>query len=252
MWCVIIELIKVQCGEIECMSECYLCELELLIDSINVFIESECENLECQCNILVDFVYSLKMLLVVLCMQLDSGVQDQDLWEEFDVQLWCMNNLVFYQLVCVVLLGYKLFFVLLLIEFNVEEIVCGLEKVYVVKGVLCEFDIDVVVCFYGEFGDLQELFGNLLENVFKWVKWCVLFSVYLLLVLGVCCVGLVLLVDDDGLGIVLEDIVKVFQWGVCGDECVQGYGIGLLIVQDLIKDYCGELQVLCLLELGGV
>lgn len=250
--CVIIELIKVQCGEIECMSECYLCELELLIDSINVFIESECENFECQCNILVDLVYSLKMLIVVLCMQMDSGVGDGVLCEELDVQLQCMNNLVLYQLVCVVLFGYKLFFVLLLIEFNVEEIVCGLEKVYVFKGVLCEFDIDLVVCFYGELGDLQELFGNLLENVFKWVNCCVLLIVQLLLVLNVCCVGLLLVVDDDGLGIVLDDIGKVLQCGVCGDECVQGYGIGLLIVQDLIKDYRGELIVGCLVELGGV
>jgi Mlc titration factor MtfA (ptsG expression regulator) len=48
-----------------------------------------------------------------------------------------------------------------------------------------------------------------------------------------------------------EDIAKVLQRGVRGDERVQGHGIGLSIVQDLIKDYRGELQVKRSPELGG-
>jgi len=63
--------------------------------------------------------------------------------------------------------------------------------------------------------------------------------------------GLVLSVDDDGPGIAPEDIAKVLQRGVRGDERVQGHGIGLSIVQDLIKDYRGELQVTRSPELGG-
>jgi len=43
----------------------------------------------------------------------------------------------------------------------------------------------------------------------------------------------------------------VLQRGVRGDERVQGHGIGLSIVQDLIKDYRGELQVSRSSELGG-
>jgi hypothetical protein len=43
----------------------------------------------------------------------------------------------------------------------------------------------------------------------------------------------------------------VLQRGVRGDERVQGHGIGLSIVQDLIKDYRGELAVARSDELGG-
>jgi two-component system sensor histidine kinase PhoQ len=43
----------------------------------------------------------------------------------------------------------------------------------------------------------------------------------------------------------------VLQRGVRGDERVQGHGIGLSIVQDLIKDYRGELLVARSSELGG-
>ena len=63
--------------------------------------------------------------------------------------------------------------------------------------------------------------------------------------------GLFLAVDDDGPGISEDDVAKVLQRGVRGDERVQGHGIGLSIVQDLIRDYRGELQVERSEELGG-
>ncbi len=50
-------------------------------------------------------------------------------------------------------------------------------------------------------------------------------------------------------GIAPDDIGR---WrGVRGDERVQGHGIGLSIVQDLIKDYRGELAVGRSSELGA-
>ena len=62
-------------------------------------------------------------------------------------------------------------------------------------------------------------------------------------------------VPDDGKalapGIAEDDVAKVLQRGVRGDERVQGHGIGLSIVQDLIRDYRGELQVKRSEELGG-
>ena len=248
---VITELTKVQRGETERMSERHPRELEPLTDSINAFIESERENLERQRNTLADLAHSLKTPLAVLRTQLDSGAQDQDLRQEFDVQLRRMNNLVSYQLARAASSGHKLFSAPLPIESNAEEIVRGLEKVYAGKGVLCEFDIDEGARFHGEPGDLQELLGNLLENAFKWAKRRVLLTAKPLPAPGARRAGLVLSVDDDGPGIAPEDIAKVLQRGVRGDERVQGHGIGLSIVQDLIKDYRGELQVGRSEELGG-
>jgi two-component system sensor histidine kinase PhoQ len=248
---VINELTKVQRGETERMSERHPRELEPLTDSINAFIESERENLERQRNTLADLAHSLKTPLAVLRTQLDSGARDEDLREEFDVQLRRMNNLVSYQLARAASSGHKLFSAPLPIESNAEEIVRGLEKVYASKGVLCEFDIDPAARFHGEPGDLQELLGNLLENAFKWAKRRVLLTAHPLPAPGARRAGLVLSVDDDGPGIAPEDIAKVLQRGVRGDERVQGHGIGLSIVQDLIKDYRGELQVKRSPELGG-
>ena len=57
--------------------------------------------------------------------------------------------------------------------------------------------------------------------------------------------------DDDGPGIAEEDVAHVLQRGVRGDERVHGHGIGLSIVQDLVRGYRGELQVRRSQELGG-
>src|SRR5690606_15267169 len=52
--------------------------------------------------------------------------------------------------------------------------------------------------------------------------------------------GLLLAVDDDGPGIPEERIPLVLQRGVRGDERVQGHGIGLSIVQDIVRSYRGR------------
>lgn len=248
---VINELTKVQRGEIQRMSEQHPRELEPLTDSINAFIESERDNLERQRNTLADLAHSLKTPIAVLRTQLDSGASERDLHVEMDVQLRRMNDLVSYQLARAASSGHKLFAAPLPIEPSAEEIVRGLEKVYSVKGVLCEFDISPEARFHGEPGDLQELLGNLLENGFKWARSRVLLTAQPGPTTGSRRAGLILSVEDDGPGIAPEDVAKILQRGVRGDERVQGHGIGMSIVQDLIKAYRGELQVVRSQELGG-
>ena len=59
--------------------------------------------------------------------------------------------------------------------------------------------------------------------------------------------------DDDGPGIPPEQIALVLQRGVRGDERVQGHGIGLSIVQDIVRGYRGDSAMVqaCPPELGG-
>jgi two-component system sensor histidine kinase PhoQ len=248
---VIGELTRVQRGLLQRMSERHPRELEPLTESINALIDSEREHLDRQRNTLADLAHSLKTPLAVLRTQLDSGTGEAALREELDTQLKRMNDLVSYQLARAASGGHKLFSAPVPIETTAEEIVRGLEKVYASKGVLCEFEVAPGVQFYGEAGDLQELLGNLLENAFKWARKRVLLTAVPGPSVPNRRAGLVLAVDDDGPGIAPEDVGKVLQRGVRGDERVQGHGIGLSIVQDLVRDYRGELQVTRSAELGG-
>lgn len=226
-------------------------ELEPVAQSINGLIESERRNLEQSRNTLADLAHSLKTPLAVLRTQLDAGTDDAQLKDEVRTQVQRMNDIVSYQLARAARSGHALYSAPEEIVPRAEEIVRSLEKVYAHKGVLCEFDIDESARFHGEVGDLQELLGNLLENAFKWAKSRVL--------LGVAAVpapidrrpGLSLWVEDDGPGIAADQVDRLLQRGVRGDERVQGHGVGLAIVQDIARAYRGELKVERSVDLGG-
>ena len=248
---VIDELKRVQRGAASRMSERHPRELEPLAESINAFIESERETLEQQRNTLADLAHSLKTPLAVLRARLEDNAPEAELREEVDVQLRRMGDLVSYQLARAASGGHALFSAPIAIEPHAEQLVRSLEKVYAAKRILCEFELDEGVEFHGEPGDLQELLGNLLENAFKWASSRVLLTVRR----GQCAPnrrpGLTIAVDDDGPGIPAEKIALVLQRGVRGDERVQGHGIGLAIVQDIVRAYRGTLDVRASSELGG-
>jgi len=246
------ELKQVQRGLSERMHGYYPRELEPLTDSINAMIDSELETLERQRNTMADLAHSLKTPLAVLRARLDSGDPDHaGLREEVATQCQRMTDLVSYQLGRAASGGHTLFSAPIEIEPYAESIVQGLEKIYAAKRAVCEFDINPEARFYGEPGDLQELLGNLLENAFKWTKTRVLLTVKVGEQVSDERPGLFLSVEDDGPGIPEDKIRHVLQRGGRGDEQVQGHGIGLSIVQDIVSGYRGQLQVGRSQELGG-
>uniref|UniRef100_UPI00260D2124 ATP-binding protein n=1 Tax=Oleiagrimonas sp. TaxID=2010330 RepID=UPI00260D2124 len=119
------------------------------------------------------------------------------------------------------------------------------------RNLLCEFDVDPQAHFYGEPGDLMEILGNLLENAFKWAQHRILLTVRALHESGKRRPGLEIMVEDDGPGIEPDKIEQVLQRGVRGDERVQGHGIGLSIVQDIVHARHAELEVGRSDELAG-
>src|SRR5205085_5724739 len=125
---------------------------------------------------------------------------------EIGVQVARMSEIVSYQLSRAARSGHALFSAPIAIEPRAEEIVNSLEKVYLSKGVVCEFELDPAAAFHGELGDLQELLGNLLENAFKWSQRRVLLTVKAEPAKGMARPGLSLVVEDDGLGVDLHNV----------------------------------------------
>lgn len=245
------ELSRVQRGSSERMSEHHPHELEPLTESINAFIVSERENLERYRDTLSDLAHSLKTPLAVLRSRLDGDAPESELRKDVAAQVQRMNEIVSYQLSRGATTGHQLFALPLDIETRAEGIVTSLEKVYASKRVLCEFDLDPAARFHGAQGDLLELLGNLLENAFKWASQRVVLSTRNETAQGRLRPGLVLSVEDDGPGIPSDQIERFLQRGVRGDERVQGHGIGLSIVQNIVRAYHGELDVDASPELGG-
>ena len=245
------ELMRVQRGQSDGLSGRHPRELAPLTESINAFIVSERENLDRYRNTLSDLAHSLKTPLAVLRSSLDNNVDEADLRKEVRDQVQRMSEIVSYQLSRGVTTGHQLFAAPLDIEARAEGIVTSLEKVYAGKRVLCEFDLDPRARFHGDQGDLMELLGNLLENAFKWARQRVLLSARSEATRSNRRPGLMLTVEDDGPGIPPEQVDRLLQRGVRGDERVQGHGIGLSIVQNIVRSYHGDLSVDASPDLGG-
>jgi two-component system sensor histidine kinase PhoQ len=245
------EVARVRSGQSQRLSGRHPRELEAITESVNGLIESERSHLERSRNTLSDLAHSLKTPLAVLRARLEAGASHDELRGEVETQVQRMNEIVSYQLSRAARSGHALFAAPIEIEPRAEEIVAGLEKVYAAKGVLCEFEIDSAARFHGELGDLQELLGNLLENAFKWARSRVLLRVQHEPGPPNRRPGVSFMVEDDGPGIPPEKVEFVLQRGVRGDERVQGHGIGLSIVQDIVAAYRGEFSVGRSEELGG-
>jgi len=86
--------------------------------------------------------------------------------------------------------------------------------------------------------DMLELLGNLLDNACKWADS----EVHL----GIATSEdhYQLWVDDDGPGIPYQQRVQVLERGSRLDEEVDGHGLGLGIVRDIVQAWGGQLQLL--------
>ncbi|RWU18190.1 ATP-binding protein [Pseudomonas alkylphenolica] len=85
--------------------------------------------------------------------------------------------------------------------------------------------------------DLLELLGNLLDNACKWADSEVRLSIedhperYRLLI------------DDDGPGIPVSEREQVLERGTRLDEQIEGHGLGLGIVRDIVEAWSGQMTL---------
>ena len=245
------DLARVERGAEEHLAGRYPAELSGLATNLNNFIDSERERLERYRNTLADLAHSLKTPLAVVRTQLESETDGKELrWTVLE-QVGRMDEIVAYQLSRAATSGRQTFAAPLPLEPYAEEIVRSLEKVYADKQVLCEFEIDPESRFRGDQGDLMELLGNVLENAFKWARHSVLLTARPGRSADARGGGLDLCIEDDGPGIPQDRVEHLLQRGVRGDERVQGHGIGLSIVQNIVKAYGGSLKVSRSEALGG-
>lgn len=86
--------------------------------------------------------------------------------------------------------------------------------------------------------DILELLGNLLDNACKWADAVVRLTI------SHAQGQYAVLIDDDGPGIPAAQRVEMLGRGNRLDEHVNGHGLGLGIVKDIVEAWGGELQLL--------
>jgi signal transduction histidine kinase len=85
--------------------------------------------------------------------------------------------------------------------------------------------------------DILELLGNLLDNACKWATQNVQLNIALI------ADHFILTIDDDGPGIASELREQVVARGARIDEHIQGHGLGLGIVRDIVEHCRGEFSL---------
>ncbi len=131
------------------------------------------------------------------------------------------------------------------VQTTAQDIARMLRKIHAERNltltVMCPSD----VTFSGDYEELAEMLGNLMDNACKWARQQV--QVTADSDNGV----LTITVDDDGPGMTDEQCAAATRRGVRLDEGTPGSGLGLSIVSDLVAFYKGRLD-LTTSPLGGL
>lgn len=124
-------------------------------------------------------------------------------------------------------------------------IVKTLQFIYAAKAPFISAHLDDNVSYIGDQEDFSELLGNILDNACKWCKQNVYLSVK-------SEQGMLLMVEDDGVGCEPEKLADLTQRGFRLDESIPGSGLGLAIVYDIVSSHGGTIEFSKSARYGGL
>ncbi|MBA3811631.1 MAG: sensor histidine kinase [Caulobacteraceae bacterium] len=116
-----------------------------------------------------------------------------------------------------------------------EELSRTLEKIFRDKVASVDWRCPDDLCFPGERQDLLEIAGNVMENACKWCSGKVRVTAAAFPPRRFS-----LTVEDDGAGLADDQRREVLRRGARLDESAPGSGLGLSIVDELVRAYGGE------------
>ncbi|MDZ4376229.1 MAG: ATP-binding protein [Phenylobacterium sp.] len=119
-----------------------------------------------------------------------------------------------------------------------DELSRTLERIFRDKGVDIDWDAPDDLWFLGERQDFMEIAGNAMENAGKWCKGRVRVRA-----VADGAERLRLTVEDDGPGLTPEQRETVIHRGARLDESAPGSGLGLSIIDELVRAYRGSLTL---------
>lgn len=112
-----------------------------------------------------------------------------------------------------------------------------LQRLHASRNLAIDVDVPLAAAVRAQREDVEEIFGNLLDNGCKWARTRVAVSA------GQQNGTLAIHVDDDGCGLAAELREAVLERGVRGDQDTVGSGLGLAITRELVELHHGSLRL---------
>jgi two-component system sensor histidine kinase PhoQ len=241
------DVAAVESGGSEALTGSYPVELDPLVRNLNKLLSTEKANQLRYRNALDSLAHSLKTPLAVI----RSGLEDTspDSVAAMQRATLEMNHLVSTRLQRAAGSTRRTMAQGVNVGTEVQRVLDSLQKVYSHKMIKVDVNIPPGLEFQGEQRDLLEILGNLLDNAFKYGRKNVSISAHSNNQQE-SRTGFQLWVEDDGAGIAKEQWPRLLQRGIRGDERVEGHGLGLAIVLELMSAYGGSMDI-GRSELGG-
>jgi two-component system sensor histidine kinase PhoQ len=230
----------IESGELERLEENYPSELEPLKRNINHLLDTEKANQSRYRNALDSLAHSLKTPLSVIRSSLPTDNSPKTVI--MDNAVSDMQKLIATRLQRAAISTRRTMAQAVEVKAQVDRLAQSMARVYSQELINIDVRIESGLAFYGEQRDLLELVGNLLDNACKYGNGQVRVTAH-----AVDSEdhrpGLSLMVEDNGPGIAESHRELLLQRGVRGDERVEGHGLGLAIVLEIVSAYNGEINI---------
>ena len=238
------ELRQIEKGLLSTLSDQYPQELQRLTENINRFIQNERHQSKRYKETLGNLAHSLKTPLAVMHTALQNKSNDaEELSTICSEQIGRMDQIVAYQLQRATS-GPQVMMRSMEVEPALDKLATSLTKVYQDKNISIEVNVSKGLMIALNEGDFYEVFGNVLDNACKWTQSKV--RVKAQRIAGKVQVT----VEDNGPGIPENVRLAILSRGKRLDETVEGQGIGMSVVTEIIAAYNGEIDIDSS-ELGG-
>jgi two-component system, OmpR family, sensor histidine kinase PhoQ len=243
------EIAAIEAGRRDRLGTGWPRELEGVAHNLNALLRVERERLARYRNMLGNLAHSLKTPLSVMRGAL-AGPAPPDP-AQLTAELERMADIVRHQLDRAQAAALTVGAAALPVAAPLAELAAALRKVHAARGLEIAVEAPDALVHPVDRGDLLELAGNLADNACKWAAHRVRIVAAAETQPGWRRPGLVLRVDDDGPGIAAEARARALTRGVRLDERVPGQGLGLAMVEELVRAYGGSLE-LATGEWGGL
>jgi len=137
---------------------------------------------------------------------------------------------------------------------DMAELIQVVQQIYSYRNLTINVSIEKAVSTFADREDMLELIGNLLDNACKWAQS----KINILITKDNShkdnneADRVTIIIEDDGQNLQQKHLSTLTQRGIRLDEAVDGHGLGLSIVNDIVKLYAGTIAIEHSASLGGM